>query len=54
MLRLAAPLRRTASPHMERSSILRWVLIGVAVFLLIQFGLPLITGEGKKKDKTSH
>ena len=33
---------------MERSSILRWVLIGVAVFLLIQFGLPLITGEGKE------
>ncbi|MBW2527092.1 MAG: membrane protein insertase YidC [Deltaproteobacteria bacterium] len=33
---------------MDRSSILRWVLIGVAVFLLIQFGLPLITGEGKK------
>lgn len=32
---------------MERSSILRWVLIGVAVFLLIQFGLPLITGEKK-------
>lgn len=30
---------------MDRSSLLRWVLIGAAVFLLIQFGLPLITGK---------
>jgi YidC/Oxa1 family membrane protein insertase len=30
---------------MERSSLLRWVLIGAAVFLLIQFGLPALTGK---------
>lgn len=30
---------------MERSSLLRWILIGAAVFLLIQFGLPAITGK---------
>ncbi len=30
---------------MERSSLIRWLLIGAALFLFLQFGLPAITGE---------
>ncbi len=30
---------------MERGSLIRWLLIGVAVFLFIQYGWPMITGQ---------
>lgn len=30
---------------MERASLVRWLLIGAAVFLFMQYGLPLFTGE---------
>jgi YidC/Oxa1 family membrane protein insertase len=30
---------------MERASLLRWLLIGAAVFLFLQFGLPMFTGK---------
>ena len=36
---------------MERSNLTRWLLIGVAVFLFLQFGLPLITGTSSKKSE---
>jgi len=32
---------------MERTSIVRWLLMGLAIFLFVQFGLPLITGDKK-------
>ncbi|MEZ4441473.1 MAG: membrane protein insertase YidC [Polyangiaceae bacterium] len=35
---------------MERTSLVRWLLIGVAVFLFVQFGLPTITGANKKSE----
>ncbi|MSP25856.1 MAG: hypothetical protein EXR75_11990, partial [Myxococcales bacterium] len=35
---------------MERSSLLRWVLIGAAIFLFLQYGLPAISGTGKASD----
>ena len=31
---------------MERGSLLRWILIGAAIFLFFQFGYPLIFGSG--------
>ena len=30
---------------MERSSLVRWLLIGAALFLFFQFGYPLIAGD---------
>lgn len=33
---------------MERASLIRWLLIGAAVFLFMQYGLPLFTGGGGK------
>ncbi len=35
---------------MERSSLLRWTLIGAAVFLFLQYGLPAISGKGTTSD----
>jgi YidC/Oxa1 family membrane protein insertase len=35
---------------MERGSILKWVFLGLAIFLIFQFGLPLFTGGGKSTD----
>lgn len=35
---------------MDRSSITRWLFIGLAVFLFINYGLPLFTGEGSKTE----
>lgn len=31
---------------MERGNLLRWLFIGLAVLLFVQFGMPLITGKG--------
>lgn len=36
---------------MERASLIRWLLIGAAVFLFMQYGLPLFTGGGKEAAK---
>jgi YidC/Oxa1 family membrane protein insertase len=35
---------------MDRSNLLRWLLMGVAIFLFIQYGLPTITGDTKGSD----
>ena len=34
---------------MERGSILKWIFLGLAIFLIFQFGLPLFTGDGSVK-----
>ncbi len=36
---------------MERATLVRWLLIGAAVFLFMQYGLPLFTGDSKEADK---
>lgn len=36
---------------MERGSLSRWIFLGLAVFLFIQFGLPLLTGSNKASDR---
>lgn len=42
---------------MDRSSLLRWLLIGAAIFLFVQYGLPQITGsngKGSEKQPLGH
>src|SRR5262245_30300606 len=36
---------------MERSSLLRWVLIAAALFLFIRYGWPAITGKNADAEK---
>jgi YidC/Oxa1 family membrane protein insertase len=36
---------------MERGSLSRWIFLGLAVFLFIQFGLPLLTGGDKASER---
>lgn len=34
---------------MERSNILKWLFLGLAIFLFMQFGQPLLFGDGKEE-----
>ena len=36
---------------MERGSILKWIFLGLAVFLFFQFGMPLFFGGSKSSDR---
>lgn len=38
---------------MERSSVLRWGVIAIAILLFYKFGLPLITGHGGEKGQVT-